>query len=327
MPEPMGDSWRVRVLDSAGVPVGAGVLLSSGRILTCAHVVEAALGLGDGEEPGGHAVTVDFPGSLVGSPTPAVVEPGCWAPPRGERGDVAVLRLRGRLPDDCPPAGLRPGSEQRGRTVWAYGHPAGLDEGVWLKAELLGYGGASPDWMQFALLDAAAEAPALERGFSGAGVVDESGHVLGIVVAAYGPRGRGPGWMLPVGAAARYCPPLVGEMRVSEGRAGHPPAAYPGSADTERRLTEALLRLPSIADPQRRDRILRDAGHDIADNVERSPVPREDVRAIVATSLRYADGLDRLVTAVRWYEGRSTLMTGLEDLLTRLRNGQTGDGR
>ena len=59
----LADSWRVRILDARGTPVGAGVLVAGGRVVTCAHVVEGALGPDDGD-PREAELTVDFPGSL-----------------------------------------------------------------------------------------------------------------------------------------------------------------------------------------------------------------------------------------------------------------------
>src|SRR4051794_13480127 len=42
--------WRVRLLDTAGQIVGAGVLVDGDHVLTCAHVVTKAVGTGDPTE-------------------------------------------------------------------------------------------------------------------------------------------------------------------------------------------------------------------------------------------------------------------------------------
>lgn len=81
MRERLEDPWRVRVLgpDGPDGPVGAGVLLTGHRVLTCAHVVESALGDDAGQVTEGASVTVDFPGSLAGGTRTAGVVPGGWA--------------------------------------------------------------------------------------------------------------------------------------------------------------------------------------------------------------------------------------------------------
>jgi hypothetical protein len=56
------ETFTVRLLTQGGTPVGIGTLVSGRHILTCAHVVNTALGLGmyDQPKPAG-TVTVDFP--------------------------------------------------------------------------------------------------------------------------------------------------------------------------------------------------------------------------------------------------------------------------
>jgi hypothetical protein len=65
--------------------------------------------------------------------------------------------------------------------------------------------------------------------------------------------------------------------------------------------------------------VLRDTGEDVFDLAERSPVLIEDVRGIVEVCLQYADGIDRLAAALRWYERGSLPMREFERVLRRLR--------
>jgi hypothetical protein len=305
------DSWRVRILGADGTPVGSGVLVAGGRVLTCAHVVQGALELADLETPAGRQLVVGHPGSLTAGVSHASVLPQGWAPPDQERADVAVLELSGPAPADCVPARLRPCGPARGRTVRVFGQTAPASPGLWVTARLLGAGGLSPDWIQLDSPDAADAR--VQGGYSGAGVVDGDGDVIGIVVAARRPAGSRIAWMIPVEAVLRYCPLLADAVH------GAPPpvTAWPRGAGRE--LTSALVKVPSMRDPQRRDSVLRDTGEEIFDLVERSPVLLEDVRGVVELCLGYADGIDRLAAALRWYERGSLPMREFERVVLRLR--------
>lgn len=182
--------------------------MAGGRVVTCAHVVEGALGPDDGD-PREAELTVDFSGSLApaAGPVRAGVAPRGWAPPDEERADVAVLDLHEDAPVDCRPAGLRPCGPARDRIVRAFGQVLGAPAGLWVRARLVGPGGLSPEWMQ---LEAAGEAgERLRQGYSGAGVVDDSGDVIGLVVAEDTRAERRTGWMVPVETLVRYCPDLA----------------------------------------------------------------------------------------------------------------------
>ncbi|MEU6665727.1 trypsin-like peptidase domain-containing protein [Streptomyces sp. NPDC046727] len=307
------DSWRVRILTADGTPAGSGVLVERERVLTCAHVVQDVLGPGAEEDLPRRRLAVDYPGSLSDGVSYASVLPQGWAPPDGERADVAVLRLDPPPPGDCGPARLRPCGPVRGRDVRIFGQGADGTPGLWVAARLSGAGGLSPDWIQ---LDSAGATHARVRGgYSGAGVVDVGGDVIGIVVAGLRRTGSDTAWMIPVEAAVRYCPLLTDAVSLSEDGSASP--LWPREALRE--LVTALVRIPSMRDPQRRDSVLRDTGDDIADLAERSPVLLEDVRGITELCLQYADGIDRLAAALRWYERGSLPMRDFDRTLGRLR--------
>ncbi|GGO91238.1 VMAP-C domain-containing protein [Wenjunlia tyrosinilytica] len=88
---------------------GAGVYLSGRTLLTCAHVVNDALGQGMFHQvhPGEVTVKVTFPGSGTGTRHPARLI--LWVPPGGDEGamewsgDVALLEL-----ESDPPPAVRP---------------------------------------------------------------------------------------------------------------------------------------------------------------------------------------------------------------------------
>ena len=85
---------EVRIHGPGDKVVGAGILVDRAHVITCAHVVDAALGraTGTGGRPGkDHAITLDFPDARQDNRLFGKVAPGGWRPvaPDG-RGDVAV---------------------------------------------------------------------------------------------------------------------------------------------------------------------------------------------------------------------------------------------
>ena len=97
------EPWRVRIRDQHGEVRGAGLLLATGQILTCAHVVHAESTGACPAEP----VTVEFV-SVPGTPARlGTVAAHNWVPVhRDMTGDIAVLDLDSG-PPDVRPAPLR----------------------------------------------------------------------------------------------------------------------------------------------------------------------------------------------------------------------------
>lgn len=178
MPDGSLPTSVVRVLDPAGEPVGAGVVLDR-HVVTCAHVVNLALGLDErsADRPAG-PVTVDFP-ALGGAPVTAEV--GSWSPPPPREGapgdDVAVLAPA--LPAGVTPARLTDAPPRAGRQVDVFGYPGNRPDGAWVRAVMRGQVGNG-------LLQLDSEsALAVGRGYSGSPVWDPgTGRVVGIVAAA-----------------------------------------------------------------------------------------------------------------------------------------------
>ncbi|MFC7380766.1 trypsin-like peptidase domain-containing protein [Sphaerisporangium rhizosphaerae] len=199
--------WSVRVRAGSGT-CGAGVLIDDRHVLTCAHVVNAALGRHATERSRpAEPVELDFPIAAGGARFRAWVTDDGWFPIEDdERGDVAILELRITPPDGTAPAELTERAE-RGTAVRAYGYPPGLDTGVWAVSYEVGDPGG-PEWVQ---LDATrAVGRRIQRGFSGAAVErDDTGQVVGIAVTEDGDDGAKVAWMLPVSALLRRWPRLA----------------------------------------------------------------------------------------------------------------------
>lgn len=195
--------WRVRIKSLYGGVLGAGTMLDTRHVLTCAHVLSKEL------QPPTEQVLVELV-LLPGMPSArATVAAGFWVPVLDdERGDIAVLRLDRPLPSARNAPLLRlPLTLQQG--VRAYGFPEGAEIGLWSSALLSGGGGPSGEWVQ---LQEATDAEPMTEGFSGAAATDaDTGSVIGMVVAKPetpdGSVSRAT-WMIPVDTIVGYLPDL-----------------------------------------------------------------------------------------------------------------------
>lgn len=204
-----GDAWRVRIWDADGAFRGAGVLVSNRHVLTCAHVVP-----GDATALAAPAaqLRVDFPAKPALGKCAARVAEGGWFPVAAQgdagasgNGDIAVLELA--EPVAVPSAAIAPAGGALNRRVWMFGHPRGALRGVKAFARVSEKPAPDTDWVQLDAADVVGQR--VDRGFSGAGVVDdETGAVIGILVAFYGTELAQVNWMLPIETIESYWPAL-----------------------------------------------------------------------------------------------------------------------
>ncbi|MFF2060921.1 tetratricopeptide repeat protein [Streptomyces sp. NPDC058200] len=215
------ESWRSRLFRTQvrgpRPPLGAGVLLPGGLVLTCAHVVlHRAVRDGGGQGAGKpfESVYIDFPGAPEAVPTPLrarVMQEYLVAPtPSFGGGDLALLKLD-RVPP-VPPATLHRQSPADSEHVHTTGYPDDLWGGENIAARLGGTGGPGiiPEWVQ---LDTTPGPPYIvRRGYSGSGVVhNRSQGVVGIVVHQYGradapPTGPQHAYMIPTETVLKHLP-------------------------------------------------------------------------------------------------------------------------
>lgn len=177
---PEMDKGVVRFL-RGGHAVGAGLWLGDGFILTCAHVVNYALGYREGHQPQpAEAVQLDFP-FLPGEPCTAQVI-HWWPIEADERGDVAVLRLSEPSPLGAKAIPLMTAPDLWGHPCATYGFLQSNSRGIWVQGKLSGNIGPT-GWIQLQ-----GQEPSdnfVQRGFSGGPVWDEQlGGVVGINVYA-----------------------------------------------------------------------------------------------------------------------------------------------
>ncbi|MGW5697034.1 VMAP-C domain-containing protein [Streptomyces asiaticus] len=166
-----------------GRPAGAGVLLPRRHLLTCAHVVNSALGkdMLAPDHPGPIAVPVRLHGPE--HTVEAHAELAVWIPPRTDdgglgafewNGDLAVLRLNVSPPPAIEPPRWHPMATRQLVRAW---HGSG-EPGVFADAEVSACDG------RFGYFDGAERALDIEAAYSGGPLwSNEEGAVVGLVTA------------------------------------------------------------------------------------------------------------------------------------------------
>jgi hypothetical protein len=172
----------VRIRRTTGEVVGAGFLVGEKHILTCAHVVAAALGIAqDHVDQPEDSVQLDFPLLAPGKKLTAQVV--VWQPPRpsGHGGDIAGLELDALPPPEASPARLVAAENLWGHFFRALGFPRGNEGGTWASGILLDRQAAS--WVQ--IEDVKETGYRVQPGFSGTPVWDDDLEgVVGMVMVA-----------------------------------------------------------------------------------------------------------------------------------------------
>jgi hypothetical protein len=174
------ESAVARFRDRRGAVVGAGFLVAEGLVVTCAHVLAAATGQDERLPPGG-PVTVEFPVRGPLGPARCTATVVGWTPTRpDDRGDIAVLRLDGDVPDGVRAARLSPAPAPAGGEIDALGFPDALaEQGLWARGRIRKE--QATGWLQ---IDSVPGGPRISPGFSGTPVFSaEAGGVIGMVVA------------------------------------------------------------------------------------------------------------------------------------------------
>lgn len=306
-----GQTWRVRVAGEHGI-LGAGILVAPDAVLTCAHVVSAALHAPNAAAVPTGRLMVDFPGSAFRTRVGAEVRADRWVPVDDDNGgDAALLSLLAPPPPDVRPARLRRCGEPARRRVQAYGHPAGLDGGAWTTAELVGYGGPWPGWLQFDGLDTRGRP--VSAGFSGAGVIDESGDVIGMVVASDRTPGAKVAWMIPTDVLGEWLPPIAALLPGTRVDAASE-LRLVGWADAQR-LARAISAVPVMGDEASRQQVVSSLRPAIAGAIPRHSTLLIDVYGIVRTCLDHPGGLTELMSVLRVFAADSVSLARVDELI------------
>jgi hypothetical protein len=171
-----------RIYNKQGKVVGAGFLLTQYHLLTCAHVITAALGIvTNTQDSPTETIEVDFPLIAPGQKVKANV--AFWQPvnPGQSKEDIAGLQIDDTLPTGVSPVKLVTTSDYWQHKFRIFGFPQGHDTGVWADGELRDI--QATRWIQIEAIKVPGYQ--IEPGFSGSPVWDESLQgVVGMAVAA-----------------------------------------------------------------------------------------------------------------------------------------------
>ncbi|MCW6010054.1 trypsin-like peptidase domain-containing protein [Micromonospora sp. CPCC 205371] len=205
----------VRLLDAGGTGHGLGLLVADREIVTCAHVVNLALGL-SWEDTARPAVSVQVEFPFVGPGRRYTAEVTAWRSPAPDgSGDVAGLRLHAAPPDGVAPCSLADTADLYGHRFSSFGITATHPTGLWVDGEIRG-----PDVVGNLQLHGAA-GPRLSPGFSGAPVWDETLQaVVGIIGRVAIGRASPGGYCLPTRLLVEAWPHIEQRTR--------PPCPYRG---------------------------------------------------------------------------------------------------
>jgi Trypsin-like peptidase domain len=179
----------VSVLGKAdGMPVGSGVLLPGAHLLTCAHVVNAALDKADLLAPGDPGpvslrIRVHGPDDTVEFTVECAAELSAWIPPEPGagglggyewNGGLAVLRLSRPLPPAIRPPRWHPMAERQLVRAWH----GGADRGSYADAEVTECNG------RFGYVDGLRDKLPVGQGYSGGPLWSrDEAAVVGLVTA------------------------------------------------------------------------------------------------------------------------------------------------
>ena len=136
---PTLESSLVAIMESefSDIPVGAGVVVDSLLILTCAHVVNSAIGLAPSAENRPSAdvkIWLRFHATMNSTNVPATIHPdeSAWSRPpasRSKGADLCVLKLSSPYPDGVSSALICAFNQLSGRKFRSVGYPKRMPKG------------------------------------------------------------------------------------------------------------------------------------------------------------------------------------------------------
>jgi len=252
-----------------GSPIGGGILVGPSTVLTCAHVVATALGIGtigDIIPAPERCVRIRFTHASDPAGRRAAVRADRWFPPGpgGDAdpgvGDLALLDLLDESPAAARAVASFLSGAQPGDVVYAFGLPLGHDEqsGGWASGTLAGR--QASGWIQ---IDCLATGYRIQPGFSGAAAwSDVHDAVVGMIVAAERSSDTRVAWMIPAAYVGELCP----EIAVEATRTPVPPADV--AARVNRAAAGALLHLRGVRNaPYGDSKEYRDERHLLGEEV------------------------------------------------------------
>ena len=219
----MSDRFKtaiVRLLTTSPSVVGTGFFVGNRYILTCAHVVNDALGIADTTDDMPTAtIRLDFPFVAKGEYLTAKVI--AWYPVANENiSDIAILELLDAIPNNCQSI-LTLKNHKLGHSFQAYGFPNGHDDGLWVEGKIkyeLSNGRIQIDG------DKQGSAYGIAPGFSGGPVWDKNEDgIVGMVVAADNRQDNSIAFFIPTNILRKAWPQLEKYYRSSQPKASFKP--------------------------------------------------------------------------------------------------------
>ena len=178
-------------------PIGFGLLVAAGKVVTCAHVVAESVGGDDPylSEPPRQRVLLDFPFLAPGRILTADV--AAWKARAGDgTGDVAGLILDGEVPAEAVPLALTRGGNVGGHDFQTYGYRRSSwgDTPTWVPGRVIDR--TEKGMLQLGVAESTGGLR-IHQGFSGTPVWDvQSGQVVGLVTGGVtGSRGQPAEWL------------------------------------------------------------------------------------------------------------------------------------
>jgi hypothetical protein len=234
-----------RIFNADSTIVGAGFAAPWGVVITCAHVVNAALGrekLEPGQPNQAAVVSLDLPWARGPRHTATIID---WRPPAqpGSGGsdpcvDIAVLTVEGAFPLDCAVAPQPPVAVLENTVFRVMGFPAGANDGAPFRGEV-----RATDARGWHHVEAdRGFGRTLEPGFSGAPAIGPGERVVGIVDIVN--PGERRGVLIPVEALMRAWPPLAEPYRGLEPFREEDAAYFFGRETFVNRLWQSFDRHP-----------------------------------------------------------------------------------
>lgn len=187
--------------------IGAGFLISKTHLLTCAHVVQSALGTAETAAISS-VVRLQFPFFPGTFPISAKVV--LLSSPSADGDDLAVLEMMQDIPNDAFPARLVDIEKAYQEAFKAYGFPDGYPNGLWSSGLLRGKVANG----RVQIEDFKQTGYFIEPGFSGTAVWNDTlGGVLGMVVSADTDRTARVGFMIPTDRIRRIIGTTLPEVQ------------------------------------------------------------------------------------------------------------------
>lgn len=183
----------IRVFSQSNIPIGSGFLLANSLALTCAHVIEDAVGRSiSTSESSEVEVLLDFPLLAPGEFCPKLRARVVFFHLLGKQ-DFAVIKIEDSLPAGAEPASLAI-NIGTGHPFSVFGFPGGFPDGVWSDGVIIGQDGSG----LYQVEDTNQTGYFIQPGFSGGAILDvKLGKVVGIIILADQSSNRA-GFFLPL---------------------------------------------------------------------------------------------------------------------------------